>query len=622
MNYLSVENLGKSYDEKQLFHDITFGLDQGQKAALVGVNGCGKSTLLKVIAGLETPDTGTVSFRKGVKVAMLLQHPAFNPEETVLQAVFADDQEELQVIRDYEWAMYQTEHHPQQAPDLTPILEKMDRLNAWDYEHQIKQLLGKLGITDFHQKMGELSGGQKRRMALAQALVTQPDLLILDEPTNHLDLEVIEWLENELSTQNLTLLMVTHDRYFLDKVTNEILEIDQGQIFRYQGNYSRFLEKKAEREAIDAATADKAKNLLKTELEWMRRQPKARGTKAKYRVDAFYDLKDKAAAKKELQEMEVNLSGERQGKKILEMEKVSLSFDGKPMLTDFSYVFKKGERLGLIGKNGVGKSSFLNLITGRVPADSGSLDHGPTTRIGYYTQDEALFKPGMKVIEIVKEVAEFIPLSDGREVSASALLNQFLFPPKMQYNFVDKLSGGEKRRLQLLRVLMANPNFLILDEPTNDFDIMTLNVLESYLSTFSGCLIIVSHDRYFMDRLVDHLFVFQGQGQVRDFPGNYSDFRNVGLTLSPQPGKETKNTPKPSAPKTSGPRLSYKEKLELETLEKEMPQLEARKTHITQQMNHEQDYQKLEELGQQLKAVEQQLEAQELRWLELSEKAS
>jgi len=622
MNYLSVENLGKSYDEKQLFHDITFGLDQGQKAALVGVNGCGKSTLLKVIAGLETPDTGTVSFRKGVKVAMLLQHPAFNPEETVLQAVFADDQEELQVIRDYEWAMYQTEHHPQQAPDLTPILEKMDRLNAWDYEHQIKQLLGKLGITDFHQKMGELSGGQKRRMALAQALVTQPDLLILDEPTNHLDLEVIEWLENELSTQNLTLLMVTHDRYFLDKVTNEILEIDQGQIFRYQGNYSRFLEKKAEREAIDAATADKAKNLLKTELEWMRRQPKARGTKAKYRVDAFYDLKDKAAAKKELQEMEVNLSGERQGKKILEMEKVSLSFDGKPMLTDFSYVFKKGERLGLIGKNGVGKSSFLNLITGRVPADSGSLDHGPTTQIGYYTQDEALFKPGMKVIEIVKEVAEFIPLSDGREVSASALLNQFLFPPKMQYNFVDKLSGGEKRRLQLLRVLMANPNFLILDEPTNDFDIMTLNVLESYLSTFSGCLIIVSHDRYFMDRLVDHLFVFQGQGQVRDFPGNYSDFRNVGLTLSPQPGKETKNTPKPSAPKTSGPRLSYKEKLELETLEKEMPQLEARKTHITQQMNHEQDYQKLEELGQQLKAVEQQLEAQELRWLELSEKAS
>ncbi len=618
MNYLSVENLAKSYDEKQLFEGLTFGLEQGQKAALVGVNGCGKSTLLKVIAGLERQEKGTVSFRKGIRVSMLRQHPNFEENATILESIFAEDQEELNVIRDYEWAMYQTEQDPINAPDLSPILERMEALNAWDYEHQIKELLGKLGIQDFQQKMSELSGGQKKRVALAQALVVQPDFLILDEPTNHLDVEVIEWLENYLTTANLTLLMVTHDRYFLDKVTNEILEIDQGKVFRYKGNYSQFLEKKAEREAIEQASVDKAKNLFKTELEWMRRQPKARGTKAKYRVEAFDEVKEKAHSGKQTIEMEVNLRGERQGKKILEMHKVNKTFDGKTMLKDFDYVFKRGERVGIIGKNGVGKSTFLNLLTGTLKPDSGEMDLGLTTKMGYYTQDEAIFDPNKKVLDIVKEVAEFIQLADGSEVSASALLNQFLFPPKMQYNFVGKLSGGEKRRLQLMRVLMANPNFLILDEPTNDFDIMTLNVLEQYLERFSGCIMIVSHDRYFMDRLVDHLFVFEGEGKVRDFPGNYSDFRNSGLQLTAQEKTKERESP-PPPPKQESKKLSFKEKHELETLEKEMPKLETKKAKLMAELESEREYDKLEALGKELKAAEDQLEEMEMRWLDLSE---
>ncbi len=619
MNYLSVENLAKSYDEKQLFEGLTFGLEQGQKAALVGVNGCGKSTLLKVIAGLERQEKGTVSFRKGIRVSMLRQHPNFEENATILESIFAEDQEELNVIRDYEWAMYQTEQDPINAPDLSPILERMEALNAWDYEHQIKELLGKLGIQDFQQKMSELSGGQKKRVALAQALVVQPDFLILDEPTNHLDVEVIEWLENYLTTANLTLLMVTHDRYFLDKVTNEILEIDQGKVFRYKGNYSQFLEKKAEREAIEQASVDKAKNLFKTELEWMRRQPKARGTKAKYRVEAFDEVKEKAHSGKQTIEMEVNLRGERQGKKILEMHKVNKTFDGKTMLKDFDYVFKRGERVGIIGKNGVGKSTFLNLLTGTLKPDSGEMDLGLTTKMGYYTQDEAIFDPNKKVLDIVKEVAEFIQLADGSEVSASALLNQFLFPPKMQYNFVGKLSGGEKRRLQLMRVLMANPNFLILDEPTNDFDIMTLNVLEQYLERFSGCIMIVSHDRYFMDRLVDHLFVFEGEGKVRDFPGNYSDFRNSGLQLTAQEKTKERESPPPPPPKQESKKLSFKEKHELETLEKEMPKLETKKAKLMAELESEREYDKLEALGKELKAAEDQLEEMEMRWLDLSE---
>ena len=621
MNYLSVENLAKSFDEKQLFEDLTFGLEQGQKTALVGVNGCGKSTLLKVISGLEAQDRGTVSMRKGIVVSMLRQHPNFEEDATILESIFAEDQEQLNVIRDYELAMYKTEKDPENAPDLSHVLERMDALNAWDYEHQIKELLGKLGIQDFQQKMNELSGGQKKRVALAQALVIQPDLLILDEPTNHLDIEVIEWLENYLATQNLTLLMVTHDRYFLDKVTNEILEIDFGKVHRYKGNYSQFLEQKAERMAIEQASVDKAKNTYKTELEWMRRQPKARGTKAKYRVEAFDEVKEKAHSSRKKDEMELNLRGQRQGKKILEMEKVTKTYDGKVMLDAFDYVFKRGERVGIIGKNGVGKSTFLNLVANKIQPDTGSMNYGQTTKIGYYTQDEAIFDPNKKVLDLVKEVAEFIKVADGSEISASTLLNQFLFPPKMQYNFVGKLSGGEKRRLQLMRMLIANPNFLILDEPTNDFDITTLNVLEDYLEKFTGCVMIVSHDRYFMDRLVDHLFVFKGEGKIKDFPGNYSDFRNTGQPMTRIGGQEVKKEAKvvqtESNPKTK--KISFKEKHEFKTLEKEMPELEQTKEQLLTTINEEREYEKLESLGKELRKIEEQLEEKEMRWLELSE---
>ncbi|WP_424963055.1 ribosomal protection-like ABC-F family protein [Ekhidna sp.] len=622
MNYLSVEELSKSYDEKKLFENITFGLDQGQKAALVGVNGTGKSTLMKVIAGIEPPDKGIVSFRKGLTVSMLLQHPDFNPDDTILEAVFSEDKEELNVIRDYELAMYKTETDPENAPDLSPILEKMDALNAWEYEHQIKGLLGKLGIHNLDQKMKDLSGGQKKRVALAQALVVNPDFLILDEPTNHLDLALIEWLENYLATANLTLLMVTHDRYFLDRVTNEILEIDQGKIYRYKGNYSQFLEKKAERMEMEAASVSKAKNLFKTELEWMRRQPKARGTKAKYRVDAFQDVKAKAHSEVHTQKMEVNLKGERQGKKILELEHVSKSYDELKLIHDFSYVFKRREKIGIIGPNGVGKSTFLNILSQQIKPDSGTIDVGQTTKFGYYTQDETIFDPNKKVIDIVKEVAEYIQLEDGSKVSASQLLNQFLFPPKMQHNFVGKLSGGEKRRLQLLRVLMANPNFLILDEPTNDLDITTLNVLEDYLQNFAGCLMIVSHDRYFMDRLVDHLFVFEGNGKIRDFPGNYTDYREKeGVPVAELiPKKKEQPKAEPAKEKEKSLRkLSYNEQRELDQLDKEIPALEQKKKELQDAMNTETEYEKLQDLSNQIKTIEKELEDKEMRWLELSE---
>lgn len=628
MNYLSVEGLTKSFDEKQLFEDISFGLDQGQKAALVGVNGVGKSTLLKVIAGKESQDKGIVSFRKGLVVSMLSQHPDFNPEKKIIEAVFSEEKEELNVIRDYELALQKTELDPENAPDITPLIEKMDALNAWEYEHQIKAILGQLGIHDLEQKMGDLSGGQKKRVALAQALVVNPDFLILDEPTNHLDLAIIEWLENYLAAANLTLLMVTHDRYFLDRVTNEIIEIDRGDITRYKGNYGQFLEKKAERIEMEAASVDKAKNLFKTELEWMRRQPKARGTKAKYRVDAFEDVKAKAHSGAVSQKMEVNLSGERQGKKILELDHISKSYEGLALLDDFSYVFKRKEKVGIIGPNGVGKSTFLNILAQKVKPDSGDIEIGQTTKFGYYTQDETIFDPGKKVLDIVKEVAEFIKLENGSEITASQLLNQFLFPPKMQHNFVGKLSGGEKRRLQLLRVLMANPNFLILDEPTNDLDITTLNVLEDYLQNFAGCLMIVSHDRYFMDRLVDHLFVFEGEGKIRDYPGNYTDYRSKeGVPVADIKQKQRQTDLDRQTPETKpqdlgikpGRKLSYNEQRELDQLDKEIPKLEKEKVGLQEAMNQETEYEKLQEISDQLQMLESELEEKEMRWLELSQ---
>ena len=623
MNYLSVERLTKSFDEKQLFEEITFGLEQGQKAALVGVNGCGKSTLLKVIAGLLHPNSGEVTFRKGISLSILTQNPEFADDDTVMQAVFSKDREELKAIRNYESALLKMEKNPEAGVDLSPFIEQMDALNAWDYEHQVKEILGKLGIHTLDQKMGELSGGQKKRVALAQCLVVKPHVLILDEPTNHLDLEIIEWLEEYLATQNLTLLMVTHDRYFLDRVTNEILEIDAGQIFKYHGNYSDFLQQKSDREEQQAVTVGKAKNLLKKELEWMRRQPKARGTKAKYRIDAFYDVKEKASQTVTKSEMEVNLKSDRQGKKIMEIKHISKIFDDKKVIDDFSYVFQRKERIGIVGANGAGKSTFLNILTQNLTPDLGELDIGQTTKFGYYTQDEAVFDPQMKVIEVVKEVAEFIQLADGSEVSASNLLTQFLFLPSVQYNLVGKLSGGEKRRLQLLRVLMANPNFLVLDEPTNDLDIMTLNVLEDYLDKFDGCLMIVSHDRYFMDKLVDHLFVFEGQGIIRDFPGNYTDYRATegGLKSVKEVVQKPSNTETNGSKKVvDGPRkMTFNEKRELEQIEKELSQLEIQKKAIEDALDKETDYEKLMALGIELDQIKTLAEAKELRWLELSE---
>ncbi len=624
MNYLSAEGLSKSYDERQLFSDLTFGIDQGQKVALVGVNGCGKSTLMKIIAGLENADGGVVSFRKGLTVAMLPQNPDFNDEDKVVEAVFDGDHEVLNLIRDYEVALQKSERDPTKAPDLTPLLERMDALNAWEYESDVKQVLGKLGIHDFDQLLGTMSGGQRKRVALAKALVLKPDFLILDEPTNHLDLEVIEWLEEFLATANLTLLMVTHDRYFLDRVTNEIVEIDEGQLFKYKGNYSAFLEKKREREEMEQATVAKARNLYKKELEWMRRQPKARGTKAKYRIDAFHDLEKTASKNLEKAEMQVKLQSERQGKKILELQKVSKAFEGRQLIQDFEYVFKRRDRIGIVGPNGVGKSTLLKLIAGEIKADAGELDFGINTKIGHYTQEEQQFDPSKRVLDIVQEVAESIQLADGSEVSASQLLNQFLFPPKMQYNVVGKLSGGERRRLQLLRVLIDNPNFIILDEPTNDLDIMTLNVLEDYLEKYDGCLLIVSHDRYFMDRLVDHLFVFEGKGVIRDFPGNYTDYREAAKERQSQPSEAK---PKEAARETQKVKekkqaLSYKEKREYESLEGEIAKLEEEKKDLTTKMNAgNSDFEELQKLSNRIQEIDADLEEKEMRWLELDERA-
>ena len=620
MNYLSVEGLTKSYDEKKLFENITFGLDQGQKAALVGVNGTGKSTLMKVIAGLETPDKGIVSFRKGLKVSMLLQHPEFNLEEKIIEAVFSGGTEELNVIRDYELAILKTETDAANTIDLSLILEKMDVLNTWEYEHQIKALLDQLGIHQLEQRMGDLSGGQKKRVALAQALVVNPDFLILDEPTNHLDLELIEWLESYLTTSNLTLLMVTHDRYFLDRVTNEILEIEHGKIYRHKGNYGDFLKKKSDRIEMEVSSIEKAKNLFKTELEWMQRQPKARGIKAKYRVDAFHDLKEKAHSTFQHQKLEVNLTGERQGKKILELYHISKSYDSKKLVGNFSYVFKRREKIGVIGSNGVGKSTFLNILSQRIMPDSGDLDIGQTTKFGYYTQDETIFDPSKKVLDIVREVAEYIELEDGSEVSASQLLSQFLFPPKMQHNFVGKLSGGEKRRLQLLKVLIANPNFLILDEPTNDLDITTLNILEDYLQKFAGCLMIVSHDRYFMDRLVDHLFVFEGNGKIKDFYGNYTYYReNEGIPMAEPSVEEQSKGKRPIHEKSKTRKISYNERRELDQLDKDIPKLEAEKINLLETITKEINYEKCQDLSAKLKILENELEEKETRWLELND---
>ena len=631
MNYLSVEQLSKSYNEQPLFNDITFGINQGQKVALVGKNGSGKSTLLKIIGGLESPDHGKVVFRKGIKLSFLSQNPEFNNHLTVRDYIFNQDNELLLTVSEYEQFIESTD------PDIASrryqeLINKMDALSAWDFESQVKQILGKLGIHDLDLFVDELSGGQKKRVALAATLVEKPDFLILDEPTNHLDIEVIEWLEKYLSTQNMSLLLVTHDRYFLEGVTNEIIEIDDQTIYTYKGRYSYYLEKKSERKVQEAAEVSKAKNLLVKELDWLRRMPKARGTKAKYRIDAAHELME--VANKNLVEdaLTLKIKSKRQGKKILELYHLTKSFEGEKYLNDFSYTFKKRDRIGIVGKNGVGKTTLLNVITGGLTVDSGDVVLGETTQFGYYKQEEITYPSGTKLIDVVKEVAEVVKLSDGATITAAQFLNHFLFPHEMHMTPIEKLSGGEKRRLQLLRVLIEAPNFLILDEPTNDLDILTMNVLEDYLSNFEGTLIIVSHDRYFMDKLAGHLFVFRGNGEIFDFPGNYSNFKYQSEQLEKDSNKQAK---KPKEKKVSKPKfgqkrppageagkLSFKEKNEFESLEHEISELEKRNKELMDKLNSGSlNHEELMEWSKEIEQITNQIEEKEYRWLELSELA-
>jgi ATP-binding cassette subfamily F protein uup len=614
MNYLSVENLAKSFADKTLFEGVTFGLDQGQKTAIVGINGAGKSTLFNILIGRETADTGSFNFKKQVKVRMLSQEPVITDHHSILDYVLSGDDEVSKTVRGYEHALIS-----EKQEDLDLWLEKMESLHAWDFESQAKQILGKLGIHDLTTPADTLSGGQQKRVALAKLLIEQPDLLLLDEPTNHLDLEVIEWLEQYLAQQKMSLLLVTHDRYFLEAVTNDILELDNGSIYRFKGSYSYYLEKKIERDLNEARVVEKAKNLMRKELEWMRRQPKARTTKAKYRIDAFDDVEKTAKGKTTAKEVEIGLSGRRLGKKILEIEHLSKSYPGKKLISDFSYTFKRGDRIGIIGNNGSGKTTFLKLITKLVDADDGTIVQGETVSFGYYTQDTLKFNPENRVIDAIKNEAEVIELADGRQVTASQLLNQFNFSPEKQYDFVKKLSGGEKRRLQLLKVLMGNPNFLILDEPTNDLDLITLNTLEDYLEQFSGCLVVVSHDRYFIDRLVDHLFVFDGKGDIRDIQGNFTDYRSSGKHK--EKISEIK-IPKAAAGKTksAAKKLNYNEKREFEGLEKEIAALEIEKKALNEKLSQpDQEYTKLADWGKQLEIVKASIAEKEDRWLELSE---
>jgi len=621
---LQAENLSKRWGELMLFEDISFTVFEGQKIALIARNGAGKSTLLDLLAGKDSPDGGTITLTNDIKLGYFEQIPKLNPEHTVIEEIFETDNEKIQTVKAFELAVAKNRQE-----EITAISAKMDELNAWDIEVEIKQILTQLHINFLEQKVAELSGGQQKRLALAKILIDQPDLLILDEPTNHLDLEMIEWLEDYLHKTKATLLMVTHDRYFLDRVCNEIIEMDDNRIYRYLGNYSYFLVMREDRIEMQRATISKAKNLLRTEMEWMRRMPKARSHKAKYRVDSFYELKEKASKKLQEQKVDIRVKSARLGKKIVELNHVSKSFPGVNLIQNFSYKFQRYEKVGIVGKNGTGKSTFLNLITNSLQPDSGTIEIGKTIKFGYYRQEGISFDPKEKVIEAVQKIAEFIYFEDGAKMSATQLLTRFLFPPETQYNYIEKLSGGEQRRLYLCTVLMQNPNFLILDEPTNDLDIMTLNVLEEYLESFAGCVVIVSHDRFFMDKIVDHLFVFEGDGKINDFAGNYTIYRDKKEENLAIPGNKIRNEEKkrtetkaPAKPKTTNSirKLSYNEKREFEQLEKEIPLLEQQKSELENLLNsgnlsHEELYDKSLELDK----IKTELDEKEFRWLELSE---
>jgi len=617
ISYLQIDKLTKSFGDLVLFEDITFGVAQGQKIGLIAKNGTGKTTLLNIIGGKEDYDSGEVVFRKDLRVGYLEQSPSYPEELTVLQACFHSKNETVQLIAEYEEAMAKEDHS-----NLEDILTRMDSFKAWDYEQKAKQILGQLKIHNFNQKIGELSGGQLKRVALANVLITDPELIILDEPTNHLDLEMTEWLEDYLSRANISILMVTHDRYFLDRVCSEIIEIDNKQIYSYKGNYSYYLEKRQERIEAKSVEIERANNLYRTELDWMRRMPQARGHKARYREDAFYELEKVAKQRFNNDNVKLEVKASYIGSKIFEADHLYKSFGDLKILEDFSYIFARYEKMGIVGNNGTGKSTFIKILMGQVQPDSGTLDIGETVRFGYYSQDGLQFDEQMKVIDVVQDIAEVIELGNGKKLTASQFLQHFLFTPETQHSYVYKLSGGERRRLYLCTVLMRNPNFLVLDEPTNDLDIITLNVLEEYLQNFKGCVIVVSHDRYFMDKVVDHLLVFNGQGDIRDFPGNYSDYRDWKEAKS----QKEKEAEKPQEEKTARVRLnekrkmSFKEKREFEQLEKEIAELETEKLQIEELLcSGTLSVDELTEKSKRLPEVNDLIDEKTMRWLELSE---
>ena len=619
MNYLSAENISRNLGERWVFKNLFFGLQKGEKVALIGKNGTGKTTLMESIMGMQSPDEGKITIRKGIRVGYLPQNPIFTENERVLNYLFSDDLPSAVAIKAYEKAMLSGD--PQELEDSFALMEAN---NAWDYEARAKQIITRLGIPDGDQLVSTLSGGQKKRLSLAKLLIESPDIMILDEPTNHLDIETIEWLEGILSGPNVTVLVVSHDRYFLDKVCNKMMELALGSIYTYEGNYGYFLEKKAEREASEASTVAKAKNLYRKELEWMRRQPKARGTKSQSRIDAFSETEEVAHRKVDDSKLELNIQMSRLGNKIIEINHLKKAWGEKKIVNDFTYTFKKKDRIGIVGKNGAGKTTFLQLLTGLEQPDSGTIDPGETLVIGYYTQLPFEFKPEQRVIDTITEIAEVIPYGKNESLTPSQFLSKFLFPTAQQYTPVSKLSGGEKKRLQLMQVLVKNPNFLILDEPTNDLDLDTLQLLEDFLSEFQGCLLLVSHDRYFMDNLVDQLILVEGEGEVNFFNGNYTDYR-IALEIKEKATAPVVKAPVVETPVVSvqkGAKLSFKEQKEFEDLEKEMATLEAEKEALIEKLNSgSEDFQLLADWAKQIEVLKNTLEEKELRWLELSERA-